>query len=66
MSLNGTKIKTGVATEPINFFKGNVARAYLYFQITYKGKATSKKSPYVFDNSSFPYFKEHYLNVYKQ
>ncbi|VEU76888.1 endonuclease [Mycoplasmopsis columbina] len=60
-SLNGTKVGGGNA-EPIDFFKGDVARAYFYFQATHHN-ALSKGGSQVFE-SAFPYFNQRYLNEY--
>ncbi|WP_373456866.1 endonuclease [Mycoplasma sp. 1018B] len=62
VSLNGTKVKDKVAAEPIDGFKGNVARIYFYFQLTH-GNGYAQKGSQVFSNA-FPFFQEHYLNTY--
>lgn len=60
---NGTKIKPGTATEVIDFFKGDTARAYFYFQITHKN-ANLKQGPRVFKDM-YPYFQKEYLDCYR-
>ncbi|ADE19870.1 endonuclease [Mycoplasma crocodyli] len=60
-SLNGTKIGNDVS-EPIDEFKGDIARAYFYFQATHQNGYSSNGN-LVFD-ANFPYFKKTYLDVY--
>jgi endonuclease I len=48
------------AFEVIDEFKGDVARAYFYYQLTYHGTATNY-SPFI---APFPYFSKHYLKTY--
>ncbi|UWV77974.1 endonuclease [Mycoplasmopsis cynos] len=51
-----------VVFEPIDEFKGDIARAYLYFLITYaKDKINYKNSIYT---NAFPYIKKEFLNTY--
>ncbi|SJZ53282.1 endonuclease [Mycoplasmopsis verecunda] len=57
--------------EPIDEFKGDIARAYLYFLVTYGGDdkkdgavaLRNKNGSQVFE-TSYPYMNNHYLNVY--
>ncbi|UUD34975.1 endonuclease [Mycoplasmopsis caviae] len=65
-SLNGTKISS-TACEPIDAFKGDIARAYFYFAITHINSLVSHaQGDKVFNRSSFPYVKQHFLSVYSQ
>ncbi|WP_322959369.1 endonuclease [Mycoplasmopsis cynos] len=51
-----------VVFEPIDEFKGDIARAYLYFLVTYaKDKINYKNSIYT---NAFPYIKKEFLNTY--
>ncbi|MGY5139505.1 endonuclease [Mycoplasmopsis gallinarum] len=61
-SLNGTRIGIDETTEPINYFKGDVARALMYFQITHKN-AHSKRGPEVYSDV-FPYINDLYRLTY--
>ena len=54
----GTNAKGQTVFEPIDAFKGDVARAYLYFQLTYHGK--SHFSPF---QNSFPYMNQDFLQM---
>lgn len=62
-SMNGSQLGTdsdgNTVFEPIDEFKGDVARAYLYFQLTYQGSS-------VFDpfQNTFPFFTQKYLATY--
>ncbi|VEU59023.1 endonuclease [Mycoplasmopsis gallinacea] len=50
--------------EPINEFKGDIARAYLYFAFTYANEYKySLNGPQVFQSEA-PYLKTHFLNTY--
>ena len=60
---NGTKIDRNHYTEVIDFFKGDTARAYFYFQITHKN-ANQGGGPQVFKNP-YPYFQEKFLECYR-
>ncbi|EFF41380.1 endonuclease [Mycoplasmopsis alligatoris] len=60
-TLNGTKISFNLA-EPIDVFKGDIARAYFYFQVTHKN-ADTPAAREVFDEK-FPFFKQNYLDEY--
>ncbi|MFV8468582.1 endonuclease [Mycoplasma sp. VS292A] len=51
------------AMEPLDEFKGDVARAYLYFTATYNDKSLNNMSASIFTRT-FPYIKEHYLATY--
>ncbi|WP_338822613.1 endonuclease [Mycoplasmopsis felifaucium] len=62
-SANGTKVIKGTATEPIDLFKGDTARAYFYFQATHQN-ALSKGGNVLFTNA-FPYFQKKYLDCYE-
>ena len=61
-SQNGSKLGTNAngqtVFEPIDAFKGDVARAYLYFQLTYHGQSHFS----VFQNS-FPYMNQDFLQM---
>ncbi|ADV34305.1 Extracellular ribonuclease precursor (plasmid) [Mesomycoplasma conjunctivae] len=63
-SLNGTKGKDGVGCEPIDYFKGDIARAYFYFNVTHHN-GTHNKGERVY-TSTFPFFVKHYLDVYSK
>lgn len=63
-SLNGTKGKKGVGCEPIDYFKGDIARAYFYFNVTHHN-GTHNKGKRVY-TSTFPFFVKHYLDVYSK
>ncbi|WP_027120827.1 endonuclease [Mycoplasmopsis lipofaciens] len=60
-SLNGTKVD-GTYAEPIDVFKGDIARVYFYFQITHKN-AQSGHASEVF-KSTYPYFNDKFLKTY--
>ncbi|MDC8900173.1 endonuclease [Metamycoplasma hyosynoviae] len=60
-SKNGTKISSNYC-EPIDWFKGDTARAYFYFQITHKNGYSGQGSE-VFE-SAFPYFDKKFLDCY--
>ncbi|MFV8476071.1 endonuclease [Mycoplasma sp. VS403A] len=51
------------AMEPLDEFKGDVARAYLYFTATYNDRDLNNMSTSIFTRT-FPYIKEHYLATY--
>ncbi|MBU4693757.1 endonuclease [Mycoplasma zalophidermidis] len=67
-SINGTKVGTGVdggyVTEVINEFKGDVARAILYFYLTYNDRNITQKgvASRLFDSSNNNKIKAHFLN----
>ncbi|MBU4689900.1 endonuclease [Mycoplasma zalophidermidis] len=62
ISRNGTKVdKTNGICEPIDEFKGDVARAYFYFVVTHNNSISND----LFENS-FPYITKKYLEVYKK
>ncbi|QJR43400.1 nuclease [Mycoplasma miroungigenitalium] len=62
ISRNGTKVdKTNRICEPIDEFKGDVARAYFYFVVTHNNSISND----LFENS-FPYITKKYLEVYKK
>ncbi|MBZ4212920.1 endonuclease [Mycoplasma sp. U97] len=67
VSKNGTKIGNSNA-EPINEFKGDVARAYFYFAATYVGqsKRMSSNGEAVFDWKSGKVLRNKYFDLYKQ
>ncbi|MBZ4203445.1 endonuclease [Mycoplasma tauri] len=80
-SLNGTKIISekrrnkrnreydfAIYTEPIDEFKGDIARVYFYFAITYVGENNWLKGPgkEVFSWNSGKVLKNKYFDVYKQ
>lgn len=60
-SKNGTKIDNSYC-EPIDYFKGDFARAYFYFQITHQN-GYYKQGSEVFKNV-YPYFHDKFLNCY--
>ncbi|MEE3928481.1 endonuclease [Mycoplasmopsis ciconiae] len=49
--------------EPVNAFKGDIARAYLYFALTYNNQDIYQNKNNVFKNK-FPYIKKDYLQTY--
>ncbi|MFV8459147.1 endonuclease [Mycoplasma sp. CR] len=51
------------AMEPLDAFKGDIARAYLYFTVTYNDKNLNQKGNSIF-TKAFPYIQTHYLNTY--
>lgn len=61
-SLNGTKWIKGKYCEPIDYFKGDFARAYFYFQGTHRN-GMSKNGSSVF-STVFPYFNDKFLTCY--
>lgn len=61
---NGTKLFGNQQCEPIDLFKGDVARAFLYFQITWRNGMSANGTD-VF-TSSFPFFTEKYLQCYRE
>ncbi|MEA4134538.1 endonuclease [Mycoplasma sp. 2704] len=67
-SRNGGKLgrnSIGETTfEPIDAFKGDIARAYLYFTVTYRNRNLNQKSNSIFSNTK-PYIKDHYYQTYK-
>ncbi|WLP85259.1 endonuclease [Mycoplasma seminis] len=73
-SLNGSKLgknKIGdTVFEPIDEFKGDIARAYLYFSVTYGNRNLGGSSITATDNAqkvfttSAPYINNHYLQTY--
>ncbi|UUM20119.1 MULTISPECIES: endonuclease [unclassified Mycoplasma] len=66
-SQNGSKLGTDnngkMVFEPIDEFKGDVARAYLYFAITYHLKNIYSGRNNIFDRS-FPYLQLNFFNTY--
>ncbi|MCU4706979.1 endonuclease [Mycoplasma sp. CSL7503-lung] len=67
-SQNGSKLGTdnngNTVFEPVNAFKGDIARAYLYFIATYNDKNISNRNS-IFKNT-FPYIDTFFLNIYKE
>ncbi|RIV16175.1 hypothetical protein D1113_03275, partial [Mycoplasmopsis gallopavonis] len=67
-SLNGGKLGTGSmgyqVFEPIDAFKGDIARAYLYFAFTYARENKYNGNGNLVFQQSAPYLKNHYLEVY--
>ncbi|QZE12251.1 endonuclease [Mycoplasma sp. Ms02] len=65
-TLNHSKLGRNVngdqVFEVLDAFKGDVARAYLYFLATY-AKKSIRSGNSIFE-SSYPYMKKHYLNTY--
>lgn len=64
-SLNGTKVQKGYGTEPIDLFKGDIARVYMYFQITHQNATSPNYSGIKVFDLVFPYFKNEFLDTYK-
>lgn len=73
-SLNGSKLGssavagiTGTVFEPIDEYKGDVARAFLYFVTRYENDmpsfAVNNESKQAFDGNSFPSVKVSYLQL---
>jgi len=73
-TLNGSKLGTaatagltGTVFEPINAYKGDVARAFLYFVTRYEndipGWSSNAEATQSFDNSTFPSVKINYLKL---
>jgi len=73
-SLNGSKLGssslagfTGSVFEPINEYKGDLARAFLYFVTRYEsdipGWSSNSEATQSFDNSTFPAVKINYLKL---
>ncbi|WLP85156.1 endonuclease [Mycoplasma seminis] len=66
-SKNGSKLGTNnigtTAFEPIDAFKGDIARAYLYFTVTYNDVDLQRGTGSIF-KPAFPYIQSHYLNTY--
>lgn len=73
-SLNGSKLGTssvagftGSVFEPINEYKGDVARAFLYFVTRYENDiptwSSNAEATQSFDNSTFPSVKINYLKL---
>ncbi|QNM93686.1 endonuclease [Mycoplasma sp. Pen4] len=66
-SENGSKLGQSASNitvfEPINTFKGDIARAYLYFTVTYSNKALNETSQSIF-KTVFPFIKEEFLDTY--
>lgn len=58
-SKNGTKVGNNNA-EPIDAFKGDVVRAYFYFQATHHNAGNRANL-----TTSFPYFTPNYLTLYR-
>lgn len=63
ISKNGTKISNDYC-EPIDYFKGDFARAYFYFQATHKNAQDGRASE-VF-KTIYPYFTEKFLTCYRE
>ncbi|MEA4333724.1 endonuclease [Mycoplasma sp. 1232] len=66
-SMNGGKLGTNsigmTSFEPINEFKGDIARSYLYFTVTYNDRNLAATSQSIFTRT-VPYIKEHYFNTF--
>jgi endonuclease I len=73
-SLNGSKLGTssvagftGSVFEPINEYKGDIARAFLYFVTRYENDiptwSSNAEAAQSFDNSTFPSVKINYLKL---
>ncbi|MCT4469690.1 endonuclease [Mycoplasma sp. HS2188] len=63
ISLNGTKT-TANYTEPIDAFKGDLARATLYFVLTYPLSWEDGKGSADLFKNTFPYLNKKYLDTY--
>ena len=64
ISKNGTKINSSYC-EPIDYFKGDFARAYFYFQGTHRNGYETANAKKVFGNKGvFPYFNKEFLDCY--
>ncbi|QKT05730.1 endonuclease [Mycoplasma sp. OR1901] len=67
VSKNGSKLgrnnRGNTVFEPVDQFKGDIARTYLYFIATYNDK-NIRNGNSIF-TTSFPYINEHFLEVYK-
>ncbi|QKT05729.1 endonuclease [Mycoplasma sp. OR1901] len=67
-SRNGSKLGTDnsgqTVFEPIDHFKGDIARTYLYFIATYNDKNVRNGNS-IF-TTSFPYIESKFLNIYKE
>ncbi|QNM93684.1 endonuclease [Mycoplasma sp. Pen4] len=66
-SRNGSKLGTGtgrqIVFEPVDAFKGDIARAYLYFTTTYSNRSLHNMGTSIFTRS-FPYIKQPFLDTY--
>ena len=68
-SNDGCKLGSGTGSttvfEPMDQYKGDIARIYFYFVTCYQDKMSSNSFS-VFDKSTYPSIKAAYLNVYLQ
>lgn len=68
-SIDGCKLGTGTGSttvfEPMDQYKGDIARIYFYFVTCYQDKLSSNSFS-AFDKSTFPSIKTAFLNVYLQ
>ena len=68
-SNDGCKLGSGTGSstvfEPMDNYKGDIARIYLYFVTCYENKMSSNSFS-AFDKSTYPSIKSAYLNVYLQ
>lgn len=68
-SNDGCKLGTGTGNstvfEPMDQYKGDIARIYFYFVTCYQGNMSSNSFS-AFDKSTYPSIKTAYLNVYLQ
>ena len=68
-SNDGCKLGSGTGSttvfEPMDNYKGDIARIYFYFVTCYENKMSSNSFS-AFDKSTFPSIKSAYLNVYLQ
>ncbi|QDF65243.1 endonuclease [Mycoplasma nasistruthionis] len=66
-SRNGGKLGTNAAGmtvfEPIDVFKGDIARTYLYFTVTYSDR--NLRNGHSIFTSSFPYIQPDFLTLYR-
>ncbi|NQZ66279.1 MAG: endonuclease [Mycoplasmatales bacterium] len=71
ISKNGSKYGEDIngiqIFEPIDYFKGDVARAIFYFQLTWNDFHSNEHNENAFPilEQKFPYVKQPYLNIYK-
>ncbi|CAM9115347.1 endonuclease [Mycoplasma marinum] len=68
-SKNHSKLGTnpkygGTVFEPIDRFKGDIARSYLYFALTYYQSIDKTKGGANIFSNSFPYMKDNFLKLY--
>ncbi|MEE3928479.1 endonuclease [Mycoplasmopsis ciconiae] len=59
----GYNVNNVTVFEPVDAFKGDIARAYLYFVLSYKNKDIYNVKTNIF-LKQFPYIKNHFFNTY--